>query len=173
MTRILDDRSVDSLFRAFLPCHAWLDKPVSDAIIEAVWELARLPPTSSGISPARVVFVKSKTAKARLLPALAAADREASAAAPVTAVLGYEAVGPATEGWRDATLQAGYLLLAARALGLDCAPLALADPALIDREFFADGRAKSSFACNLGYGDPEAPRRRAEGPGFDEACRTV
>jgi 3-hydroxypropanoate dehydrogenase len=173
MTRILDDRSVDSLFRAFLPCRAWLDKPVSDTIIEAVWELARLPPTSSGICPARVVFVKTKAAKARLLPALAAPDRETSAAAPVTAVLGYATAGASPESWRDATLQAGYLMVAARALGLDCAPLTLADPALVDREFFADGRAKSNFACNLGYGDPEAPRRRAEGPGFDEACRTV
>jgi 3-hydroxypropanoate dehydrogenase len=173
MTRILDDRSVDSLFRAFLPCHRWLDKPVSDTIIEAVWELARRPPTSSGLYPARIVFVKSKAAKARLLPALAAADRDASAAAPVTAVLGYDAAGPASDRRRDATLQAGYLIIAARALGLDCAPLALADAALADREFFADGRAKSSFACNLGYGDPAAPRRQAEGPGFDEACRTV
>ena len=173
MTRILDDRSVDSLFRAFLPCRAWLDKPVSDTIIEAVWELARQPPTSGGIYPARVVFIKSKAAKARLLPALAAADREASAAAPVTAVLGYEPADPADDRWRDATLQAGYLIIAARALGLDCAPMALAAPALVDREFFADGRAKSNFACNLGYGDPEVPRRRAEGPGFNEACRTV
>jgi 3-hydroxypropanoate dehydrogenase len=173
MTRILDDRSLDSLFRAFLPCRAWLDKPVSDTIIEAVWELAKLPPTSSDVYPARIVFVKSKAAKARLLPALAPADRAQADAAPVTALFGYESAGPSTDRWRDGTLQAGYLLIAARALGLDCAPLTLADAALVDREFFAGSNAKSNFACNLGYGDPEAPRRRADGPGFDEACRTV
>jgi 3-hydroxypropanoate dehydrogenase len=159
MTRILDDRSLDSLFRAFLPCRNWLDKPVSDAIIEAVWELAKLPPTASGVYPARIVFVRSKAAKGRLLPALAVADRVGSAAAPITAILGYE--------------PAGYLMVAARALGLDCAPLTLADPALVDREFFTDGRAKSNFACNLGYGHPDAPDRRADGPAFEEACRTI
>jgi 3-hydroxypropanoate dehydrogenase len=173
MTRILDDRSLDSLFRAFLPCRSWLDKPVSDTIIEAVWELAKLPPTSGGAYPARIVFVKSKAAKARLLPALAAGERAQSAAAPITAVLGYDTAAPSADRWRDATLQAGYFMIAARALGLDCAPVTLADPSLVDREFFADGSAKSNFACNLGYGDPDAPGRRADGPGFEEACRTV
>jgi 3-hydroxypropanoate dehydrogenase len=172
MTRILDDRSLDSLFRAFLPCRAWLDKGVSDAIIEAVWELAKLPPTCSGAYPARIVFVKSKEAKERLLPALRAEDRASSAAAPLTAVLGYETAGDAAEQWRDGTLQAGYLIIAARALGLDCAPLPLPDPARVDREFFPDGRAKSSFACNLGYGDPNAPGERIPGPAFEEACRS-
>jgi 3-hydroxypropanoate dehydrogenase len=173
MTRILDDRSLDSLFRAFLPCRNWLDKPVSDAIIEAVWELAKLPPTASGVYPARVVLVRSKAAKGRLLPALAVADRVGSAAAPITAIFGYEPAGPSVDCRRDSTLQAGYLMVAARALGLDCAPLPLADPALVDREFFTDGRAKSNFACNLGYGDPDAPGRRADGPAFEEACRTI
>jgi 3-hydroxypropanoate dehydrogenase len=173
VTRILDDRSLDSLFRGFLPCRRWLEKPVSDTIIEAVWELAKLPPTSSGAYPARIVFVKSKAAKARLLPALAAADRPLAEAAPITAILGYAPAGPSADRWRDGTLQAGYLMVAARALGLDCAPLILADPALADREFFADGKAKSNFACHLGYGDPDVPGTRADGPGFEEACRSV
>jgi 3-hydroxypropanoate dehydrogenase len=174
MTRILDDRSLDSLFRAFLPCRDWLAKPVSEAIIEAVWELAKLPPTSSGAYPARIVFVQSPAAKARLLPALVEADRASSETAPITAILGHAAASDAAGTLLcDATLQAGYLIIAARALGLDCAPLALLDPARVDREFFADGAARCNFACNLGYGDPEAPGRRTPGPGFEVACRTV
>jgi len=85
MTRILDDRSLDSLFRAARSCRSWLDKPVSDAIIEAVWELAKLPPTSTGAYPARIVFIRSLEAKQELLPALTAEDRAAAAAAPALA----------------------------------------------------------------------------------------
>jgi len=81
MTRILDDRSLDSLFRAARTCRAWLDKPVSDAIIEAVWELAKLPPTSTGAYPARILFIRSLEAKQELLPSLAAEDRASAAAA--------------------------------------------------------------------------------------------
>lgn len=173
MTRILDDQSLDSLFRAFLPCRAWLEKPVSDTIIEAVWELAKLPPTSSGTYPARILFVKSREAKERLLPALAAEDRGSSAAAPITALIGHQTQGAGGEPWRDATLQAGYLIIAARALGLDCAPLVLRDLAEADRAFFPDGRAKSNFACNLGYGDWSVAGRRPPGPSFDEACHTL
>lgn len=172
MTLILDDRSLDSLFRAARACRSWIDKPVTDAIIEAVWELAKLPPTSTGAHPARIVFVRSLEAKQQLLPALAAEDRATAAAAPVSAILGYEGgAGPAAQ--RDGTLQAGYLILAARAIGLDCAPLALADPARVDRKFFAGSGVKSNFVCNLGYGDPEAPEDAATRPGFEEACRIL
>ena len=172
MTRILDDRSLDSLFRAARACRSWLDKPVSDAIIEAVWELAKLPPTSTGAYPVRIVFIRSLEAKQELLPALAADDRAAAAAAPVNAILGYDgAAGPAA--LRDGTLQAGSLILAARAIGLDCAPLALADPARIDRKFFAGSGVKSSFVCNLGYGDPQSAEDAAARPAFEQACRIV
>ena len=172
MTRILDDRSLDSLFRAARTCRVWLDKPVSDAIIEAVWELAKLPPTSTGASPARILFIRSLEAKQELLPALAAEDRASAAAAPVNAILGYDgAAGPAA--LRDATLQAGYLILAARAIGLDCAPIALVDPARVERKFFAGTGVKGSFVCNLGYGEPGAPEDPAPRPGFEQACRIV
>ena len=171
MTRILDDRSLDSLFRAARTCRAWLDKPVSDAIIEAVWELARLPPTSTGTYPARILFIRSLEAKQELLPALAAEDRAGAAAAPVNAILGYDGAGGAT-ALRDATLQAGYLILAARAIGLDCAPIAIADPARVERKFFGGG-AKGSFVCNLGYGDPGAAKDLTQRPTFEQACRIV
>jgi 3-hydroxypropanoate dehydrogenase len=172
MTRILDDRSLDSLFRAARTCRAWLDKPVSNAIIEAVWELAKLPPTSTGAHPARILFIRSLDAKQQLLPALTAEDRASAAAAPVNAIIGYDsAAGPAA--LRDATLQAGYLILAARAIGLDCAPLALADPGRVERKFFAHSGIKGSFVCNLGYGDPGAVGDATTPPGFEEACRIV
>lgn len=172
MTKILDDRSLDSVFRAALPCRAWLEKPVSEAIIGAVWELAKLPPTSTGDYPARIVFVRSRAAKERLLPALAPDDRAPTASAPISAIIGYD---PASgEGaLRDGTVHAAYFMLAARALGLDCTPLALLDPARVDREFFGDGRAKSNFACNLGYGDPHEPGVRDPGPSFETACRLL
>lgn len=172
MTLILDDRSLDSLFRAARACRSWLDKPVSDAIIEAMWELAKLPPTSTGAYPARIVFVRSLEAKQQLLPALAAEDRAAAAAAPVNAILGYES-GAGAAAQRDGTLQAGYLILAARAIGLDCAPLVLADPARVDRKFFAGSGIKSSLVCNLGYGDPQVLEDVTARPGFEEACRIV
>src|SRR5258708_4019605 len=172
MRRILDARSLDSLFRAARPCRPWLDKPVSDAIIEAVWELAKLLPTSTGVYPARIVFIRSLEAKQELLAALAAEDRAAAAAAPINAILGYDGgAGPAA--LRDGSVQAGYLILAARAPGLHCAPPALAHPARVDRKFFGDARVRSSFVCNLGYGDPQAPDDGVTRPSFEQACRIV
>src|SRR5260221_14133401 len=109
MTRILDDRSLDSLFRAARPCRSWLDKPVSDAIIEAVWELAKLLPTSTRVYPARIVFIRSLEAKQELLAALAAEDRAAAAAAPNNAILGYDG-GPGPAAHRDGNGQGGYLI---------------------------------------------------------------
>ena len=173
MTRILDDRSLDSLFRAARSCRVWLDKPVSDAIIEAVWELAKLPPTSTGAYPARILFIRSLEAKQQLLPALAAEDRASAAAAPVNAILGYDTAAGAG-ALRDATLQAGYLILAARAIGLDCAPIALADAARVERKFFSGGGGvKGSFVCNLGYGDPGTAEDLTPRPGFEQACRIL
>ena len=178
MTRILDDRSIDSLFRAAHPYRHWLDKPVSDAMIEAIWELAKLPPTGSGIRPARFVFVKSAAAKAKLAPAFAAAESGAVIAAPVSAVIGYDVrlyPTPATsaDALRDGTLQAGYLLLAARAIGLDCTPLVPVTPALIDAAFFADGSARTNFVCLIGHGDPAATAASEAGPDFAASCRIV
>jgi 3-hydroxypropanoate dehydrogenase len=171
MARILDDRTLDSLFRAARPCRAWLERGVSDAIIEALWELARLPPTATGASPVRVLFLKSSGAKEQLAPALAEADAAAVRTAPVAALFAYEAGGVAS--LRDASLQAGYLILAARALGLDCAPLALADPVGADRAFFPGGEITSSFACAFGYGDPGTLGQSVPGPGFEQACRIL
>lgn len=175
MTRILDDRSIDSLFRAAHPCTRWLPKPVSDAVIEAIWELARLPPTASGTWPARIVFVRSPVEKARLAPAFAAAASSAVLQAPLCAVIGSaRAAAPGAEAAaRDSALQAGFLMLAARAIGLDCTPLVPASPALVDAAFFADGSAATSLVCLLGYGDAAAAAVSEPGPDFAAACRIV
>ncbi|HYM03331.1 MAG TPA: hypothetical protein VET85_10320 [Stellaceae bacterium] len=172
MTIILDDRSVDSVFRTARRCRTWLDKSVSDTIIEALWELARVPPTVRGNHPAQIVFVKSPEAKERLAAALGAEEAAAALAAPAVAVIGCDCT-PGDDASRDALLQAGYLILAARALGLDCTPAAPREIAHIDRTLFSDGRATALLICYLGYGDARDADAAAAGPGFEVACRII
>jgi 3-hydroxypropanoate dehydrogenase len=172
VSRILDDRSLDSVFRAARVCRSWLDRPVSDAMIGALWELAKLPPTSTGTHPARILFLRSRDGRQRLAAALSPGDRAATLAAPVTAIIGHEAAAGGA-ALRDATLQGAYLILAARALGLDCSPVTLTDTAKVDSEFFGDGWARADFVCNLGYGDPKTAEAPTDGPSFDEACRVL
>jgi len=165
-------------------------------MLERVYELARWPPTSANSEPMRLVFVKSAEAKARLRPALDAGNVDQTMSAPVTAIVAYDTrffeemtkLAPqrpelaarfagAPEAVRDrlafqgGTLQGGYLILAARALGLDCGPMGGFDRAKVDAEFFPDGRWKSNFLLNLGYGDPSTLRPRAPRLEFADACR--
>ena len=172
MNRILDDRSLDSVFRAARRCRDWLDRPVSEAMIGALWELAKLPPTTTGAHPARILFLRSRDSRQRLAAALAPDDRAATLAAPVTAIIGHD---PAAAGaiLRDAVLQGAYLILAARALGLDCTPLLPIDMARVESAFLGDGWARADFACNLGYGDPKTAEAPTDGPSFEEACRVL
>lgn len=200
MGKILPDESLDILFRQARTYRAWAEKPVSDTILEAVWELAKMGPTSANCSPARVVFVKSPEAKARLRPCLSRGNVAQTMAAPVTAILAYDLafvdllprlypeedapswfVGKAAlieeTAFRNGTLQGAYLILAARALGLDCGPMSGFDRAKVDAEFFPGSTVRSNFLCNIGYGDPDgAPKKlRPRGPrlAFDEACRIL
>jgi 3-hydroxypropanoate dehydrogenase len=173
VSRILDDRSLDSVFRAARSCRGWLDRPVSEAMIGALWELAKLPPTSTRGHPARILFLRSRESRVHLAAAVAPGDRAATIAAPVTAIIGHAPATVTAADLRDATLQGAYLILAARALGLDCTPLTLVDTATVDREFFADGWALADFACNLGYGDPNTAEAAKDGPSFEEACRVL
>ena len=172
MTIILDDRSVDSVFRTARRCRSWLDKPVSDTIIEALWELARVPPTLTGNHPAQIVFVKSPEAKERLAAALGAEEAAILVAAPVVAIVGCD-LAAGDDVSRDALLQAGYLILAARALGLDCTPAAPREIAHIDQTLFSGGRATALLVCYLGYGDDRDADAAAAGPGFEVACRII
>jgi 3-hydroxypropanoate dehydrogenase len=194
-TKISSD-TLDQLFRHARTHSAWLPKRVPVEVLREVYELARWGPTSANSSPARFVFVESAAAKARLLPALAAGNVEKTKAAPVTVIVAWEAefyeklpqlfpqadmrsyfVGnqPLIDetALRNGSLQGGYFILAARALGLDCGPMSGFDAAKVNAEFFPDGKWKVNFLCNLGYGDhsklyPRNPRLE-----FDEACRVL
>jgi 3-hydroxypropanoate dehydrogenase len=189
----------DDLRLLFLDAHthsAWLDRPVDDALLVRLYELARMPPTSANTQPMRVVFVKSAEAKARLIPTLSPGNVEKTKAAPVTAIVAYDSAFyeyagtllPHWKGLRDnlagmpearrermvlqnGSLQGAYLILAARALGLDCGPMGGFDNAKVDEAFFPDGRWKSNFLVNLGYGDAAKLHPRNPRLDFSEACR--
>ena len=196
MADILDDAALDTLFRSARTHRGWLDKEVSDVLLQAVYDLARMGPTSANCCPMRVVFVKSPEAKERLKPTLASGNVEKTMSAPVTAIVGHDLefyeelprlaphgdmramfAGKARlieeTAFRNGSLQGAYLMLAARGLGLDCGPMSGFDSAKLDAAFFPDGRIKSNFLCNLGYGDPEKLHERQPRLAFDEACRIL
>ena len=195
MSKTLSDAALDQLFRTARTHRSWTAEPVSDVLLAAVYELARMGPTSGNCSPGRFVFVKSPEAKARLKPALDAGNVEQTMTAPVTAIVAhdmefYELMPrlntPRSRSWfagkpdviaenafRNGTLQGAYLIMAARALGLDCGPMSGFDKAKVDAEFFPDGKWRSNFLCNLGHGDGARMRPRAPRLEFDEACRIL
>jgi 3-hydroxypropanoate dehydrogenase len=175
----------------------WQDRPVTDAQLEQIWNLARMGPTAANSSPARIVFVRTPEAKARLKPALDAGNVEKTMNAPVTAIVGtdlafYEKLPylfPHTDArsWfagkseaelfpgalRNSSLQGAYLIVAARALGLDCGPMGGFDSAKVDAEFFAGTTIKSSFLINLGYGRRDTLHPRSPRLAFADACSIV
>ncbi|MBI5164459.1 MAG: malonic semialdehyde reductase [Magnetospirillum sp.] len=194
MSRIADDATLDLLFRQARTHSTWLDRPVEDTVLHQAWDLARMGPTSANCLPARIVFVRSAAAKAKLKPALAAGNVDKTMAAPVTAVIGYDLafydhlprlfphadarswfVGNdaliESTAFRNGTLQGGYFLLACRAAGLDCGPMSGFDNAAVDQAFFAGTTVRSNFLCNLGYGDPSGLYPRGPRFDFDEVCR--
>ena len=192
------DAALDALFREARTLRKWRDKPVTPALLMAIYDLARLGPTESNITPARFHFVVSAQAKARLKPLLDDGNVAQTMAAPATAIIAYDldfartlpllapraaekmqaslANDPgkvALMATRSAGLQGGYFIAAARALGLDCGPMSGFDRAGVDREFFAGTQIKSYFLCNLGYGDREGLRPRAARLPFDDACKIL
>jgi len=196
MTGAIDDRALDQLFREARTHGAWLDKPVPADRLKVVWDLARMGPTSANCSPARIVFVVSAEAKARLKPCLNEGNVAKTMAAPATAIIGHDLkfydslpqlyphadarswfVGDEPKivatAFRNATLQGAYLIMAARALGLDCGPMSGFDEAKVDAAFFAGTDVKSNFLCNLGYGSGERIRPRSPRLDFDDACSIV
>jgi 3-hydroxypropanoate dehydrogenase len=197
-SRILSDSGLDLLFRDAHTTRAWRDRPVPETLLRALWDLVRLGPTSTNCLPARIVFLASPGAKARLEPHLDKGNVAQSMSAPVTAILAEDtrffehlpelAPGKAKlPAWfesnpkeaaetlrRNSSLMGGYMILAARALGLDCGPMGGFSAEGINAEFFPDGRWKVNFLCNLGFGDPEAGRRpRAPRLSFADACRIL
>jgi 3-hydroxypropanoate dehydrogenase len=196
MPHPISDEALAQIYRDARTHSAWLDRPVEDATLRALYELARMPPTSANCSPMRLVFVKSPEAKERLRPALSAGNLEKTMTAPVTAIVAYDTrfydeltrLFPHVDAraWftsnaelaqitalRNGSLQGGYLILAARSLGLDCGPMSGFDNATVDREFFPDGRWRSNFLLNIGYGDPDRLRPRNPRLEFEEACKIV
>jgi 3-hydroxypropanoate dehydrogenase len=191
--------ALDVLFRSARTYSQWLPREVSDDLLRQIFELAILGPTSANTLPLRIVFVKSVGAKQRLRPALSPGNVEKTMAAPVCAIMAMDVqfhefipkLFPQNPGFaemfkqpgkeeftrihvlRNATLQAGYFVLAARALGLDAGPMSGFDNAKVDAEFFPDGRWTSNFLCNLGYGDPSSLRPRLPRLSFEEACVIV
>jgi 3-hydroxypropanoate dehydrogenase len=193
----LSDESLNLIFREARTYSDWLGKPVDDALLAQVYDLAKLGPTSANMCPMRVVFVKSKAAKEKLKPALSAGNVDKTMAAPVTAIIGmdvhfYEKLPELfphvdAKAWfkdlpenvleymalRNGSLQGAYLMLAARALGLDCGPMSGFDNAKVDAAFFAGTTVKSNFLCNLGHGDTTKLHPRSPRLSFDEACQIV
>lgn len=194
----ISDAALDTIFRAARTMRQWQDKPVSPALLMAIYDLTRLGPTESNITPARFHFVVSKEAKAQLEPLLDEGNRKQTMAAPATAIVAYDldfagtlpklaprnaenlramlAGNPEKARYmamRSAGLQGGYFIVAARALGLDCGPMSGFNNDGVDKEFFAGTQIKSYFLCNLGYGVADSVRPRASRLGFDEACKIL
>lgn len=194
MSDILNDAGLDLLFREARTHNGWTDEEVSDVLLQAVFDLAKMGPTSANCSPLRIVYVKTQAAKEKLKPALIEGNVVKTMAAPVTAVLGYDLefyeqlpkLFPHTDArswflgnddliettaFRNSSLQGAYFILAARALGLDCGPMSGFDNAMVDQAFFPDGKVKSNFICSLGYGDPSKLFPRSPRFDFDEVCK--
>lgn len=195
-TKILDDRSLDVLFRDARSHNKWQDRDVGDVLIRAVYDLMKFGPTAANSCPARFVFVKSPEAKARLKPHLDAGNVDKVMTAPVTVIIGYDLkfydqlpkLFPHTDArswfagnepliqeaaFRNSTLQGAYLMLAARSLGLDCGPMSGFNAAGVNAEFFPDGDVKANFICAIGYGDPSGVFGRSPRLGFEEACEIL
>lgn len=193
MTKALDQAAFEQLFLEARTQNAWKEGEVSDETLRRLFDIVKMGPTSANCSPARYVFVKSPEAKERLKPHLSGGNLEKTMAAPVTVIIAndmefYEHLPklfPHTDAkswftsnddliretaFRNATLQGGYMIIAARALGLDCGPMSGFDQAGVDEEFFKGTTYKSNFLLNLGQGDPSALFQRSPRFEFDEVA---
>jgi 3-hydroxypropanoate dehydrogenase len=210
MRKALEDGALNQILREARTYNAWLDKPVSDETLGELYNLMKWGPTSANSTPARFVLLRTKAAKERLRPALSPGNVEKTMSAPVTVIVAYDLrfwdklprLAPQNPAFRDlfannpelaeatakrnGTLQGAYLIIAARALGLDCGPMSGFDNAKVDEEFFGAGSTdkrmseeyvpgtiKSNFLCNIGYGDPSSVFPRASRLDFSEVCRVL
>lgn len=192
----ISNAALNQLFHEARTRTAWLPEPVPEHLLLEIYALTRLGPTSANTQPARFVFLTTDAAKARLLPAMSAGNQEKTRTAPVTVLIAWDtefynhlprtfpprdmrgtfANNPALAqetAFRNSSLEGGYFILAARALGLDCGPMSGFDAEKVNREFFPDGKWKINFICNLGYGDPNVSYPRLPRLEFEEACRIL
>ena len=190
----VNDQCIDVLLRNARTQNGWLPKPVTDDQLREIYDLMKLGPTSTNSCPARILFLRTPEAKERLIPALSPGNVDKTRAAPVTAIIGYDPrfyeffgklFGHRPEmrtmyesnlpfaqivAFRNGTLQGAYFMIAARMTGLDVGGMSGFDNAKVDAEFFPDGRVKSNFLCNVGYGDPAKVMAKLPRLDFDEAC---
>jgi len=191
----LDALALDQLFREARSFSKWQDRPISPQLIEEMYDLLKFGPTSANTTPARFLFLTTPEAKERLVPLLPEMNQEKARTAPVVAIIAYDmefyhkldtlmpfrdikswfanepiqAIHTATQ---SGTLQGAYLILAARALGLDCGPM-LGDPDKLDQEFFSGTSWRSNFICSLGYGDRSQLHPRLPRLDFTEAVKVL
>lgn len=196
---MLDDKSLDKILREARSQNGFLDKPVSDDQLRRIYDILKWGPTSSNSQPARFVFIRTKEGKEKLRPALSSGNTDKTMAAPVTAIVAYDPQfyehlpkifphnltaqswfsGPGKEdvafktAFRNGSLQGAYLMIAVRAIGLDVGAMSGFDNAKVDAAFFPDGRFKSNFLCNIGYGDGSKLFNRNPRHAFEDVCTLV
>lgn len=193
----IDPTALDQLFRNARTVNGFLDQAVPLALLQEIYDLAKMPPTAMNTQPTRYVFLTTPEAKARLLPAMSPGNVDKTQAAPVTVIVatdtrfyehmpqifpnnpkardlfeGNAALAQAT-ATRSSTLGGAYFLLAARAAGLDCGPMSGVDLNKVNAEFFPDGRWAANFLINLGYGDPKTIFPRNPRLSFEQACSVL
>jgi 3-hydroxypropanoate dehydrogenase len=194
--RILDDKSLDVLFRDARTYNGWKPEAVSEVLLQAVYDLMKWGPTSANCCPARFVFVKSKEAKEKLRPHLLPGNVAKTMAAPFTAVVANDLdfyrhlprlfPHDSAKSWfegndaliretamRNGSLQGAYFMIAARALGLDCGPMSGFSQQGVKDAFFPDGNVQVNFLCNIGYGEAASLFSRSPRFSFDEVCKIV
>jgi 3-hydroxypropanoate dehydrogenase len=186
--------TTEQLFTAARTQNGYLDTPVSDEQLHQLYELLKWGPTAANSSPARFAFVRSGPAKERLIACMSPGNQQKVREAPVTAIIGTDTAfferlpqlfphtdarawfvgNPAlaeTTAFRNSSLQGAYLIIAARALGLDCGPMSGFDPAKVDAAFWAGSTVRTNFVCTLGQGNPAKVMPRSPRLAFEEACR--
>jgi len=192
----LSDAALGQLFTEARTRNGWSDRPVPEALLRRLYDLTKFGPTAVNNTPARFVFVASPEAKARLVPLMSEGNRDKTAQAPVTVVIGHDVDfhdhlpslfphAPGARDWfadeagrresafRNGSLQGGYFLIAARALGLDVGPMSGFDPAAVKAEFFPDSNVEPNFIVNLGYGTDDNLFPRSPRLSFEEAARII
>ena len=196
MAHSINTEALTQLFFKARTHNVWKNEPVSDQVLQEIYDVMKWAPTSANTNPARIVFVKTPSAKEKLLACVAPGNLDKTKTAPVTAIIaqdmeffeklpklfphadarswfvGNQALIESTAS-RNAVLQGAYLMLAARALGLDCGPMSGFDNAKVDAAFFEGTSIKSNFICNLGYGDASKLFPRSPRLDFNEACKIV
>ncbi len=197
MRKPINDHALDQIFRDARSYNVWSDEEVPDETLTQLYDLLKWGPTSANCFPMRLVFLKSQKAKARIKPHLIEGNVNKVMTSPVTVIIAYDMKfydripelfphNPGARDWfahdekvafdtafRNGTLQGAYLMIAARALGLDCGPMSGFDNAGVDKEFFPDGQFKSNFLCALGVGTDELLFGRSPRPAFDTVAEIL